>query len=359
MHQKSEAVPDSSPSVVYLWELPAAEIQSGIERGAEPRERLYNLPELQERGWRVTSHEPPSQSSVRHRVKKALSPFIQLMGVRTFRAILSSDIVVVKGSLSLLRTLTAKLLGKRVVYLDSMFAFPNRFWRRWSARWNLTWADRTVGYSESQADLWSRELNVDRSKITVIPFGMDLEFYGPVQRSPKDYVLAIGRDMGRDYATLVRALEGTGLRLRLVTLPYLLPQEALEAPWVEVTERVSYDELFELYSGALASIIPLKSGVSYPSGIRALYEASLLGVPSIVTHTPVLEEDFEHGANIWYVSPEDPDDLRSALVELRDHPEIFEAIAEAAKKTVRERFSTERSADGLERVLRELAQDLR
>src|SRR5690606_5037417 len=85
------------------------------------------------------------------------------------------------------------------------------------------------------------------------------------------------------------------LRLKLVTLPYLIPDNARNHPNVEVLQRLPYDKLFELYANAASVVVPLKEGISYPSGIRAVLEALALNKAAIVTRTPVLEEYFHEG----------------------------------------------------------------
>lgn len=329
-----------------------AALISEVADDQAPSERLYTMPELTDLGWSVGHYSDETPHGLRRKLKDRSNRFVRFFGPGAVQAIRSRDVVLVNGEFSILLTLLARILGKRIVYLDSMFEVPRRFWRRWSVWWNLRLANVTLAYSTSQAQLWTEEFGSDASKIAVVPYGMDLSFYKAVERAPQNYVLAVGRDLGRDYATLFSALKGTGIRLKLVTLPYLLPESWRDQDWLDVFERVSYEELFELYAGALASVVPLKSGMTYPSGIRAVYEAALLGVPTIASQTPVLAEAFEHGVDLWFVPPEDPASLTAALIHLRDHADRFEALVQPAANNVRKNFSLQRSAASIDAALR-------
>jgi glycosyltransferase involved in cell wall biosynthesis len=130
--------------------------------------------------------------------------------------------------------------------------------------------------------------------------------------SEASYVLAFGRDLGRDYRLLVKAMEGLGCDLKIVTLPYLLEGISVDQPWIKTLQRVSYGELFSLYAGAKAVVVPLKPGVSYPSGLRAMLEGMLLERPVIVTRTPILEE-YASDDEVHFVRPGDRLDLRDAI----------------------------------------------
>lgn len=342
------------PSVLYLFPHPLEPILDEIAAGRAPSERAYGFLELRAHGWQV------GYSDHRHRrgwarLFAVLNRFVRLLDPGTLRTIARYDIVLVKDEFSLLLTILARLMGCKVVYLDAMFAYPRRLWRRLSCWLNVRLASSVVCYSRTQAEEWAHHLGVPASRFDVVPYGMDVPFYEPVHSEPQQpYVLAVGRDPGRDFLTLLEALEGTRVGLKLITLPYLLPSRTAELPWVEILERVSYEELFRTYAGAIAAVVPLKAGLTYPSGIRAVCEGILLGKPVIATRTPVLEESFEEGKGVWFVPAQDPTALRGTLERIRDDPAGFERLMGPARDAVCVRSSMSAFTSSLEAILQSL-----
>jgi glycosyltransferase involved in cell wall biosynthesis len=327
------------PTILFLFPHPVQSTLAEVDAGSAPTERLYGLAELRAQGYTVTTCDSRFQGplgGLRLRLRRL---GIFLLDWKTLREIARHDVIIVKDDFSLHATLAARLLGKRIVYLDAMFNLPRRSWRRAIARLNLRGADAVVAYSQKQIELWSTALGVARDRFTFVPYTVDTEFYAPVAATQREepYLLSVGRDLGRDFATLVEAVRGTGLRLKLVTLPYLLPPGSTNEPFIEIRDRVSYPELFELYANAAIVVVPLNDSLLYPSGIRAVLEAALLEKPTIATYTPVLEEYMTHDEDIVYVPPKDVAQLRAAILALMQDPTRRQKLRNQAKsRTLRE-----------------------
>jgi glycosyltransferase involved in cell wall biosynthesis len=210
-------------------------------------------------------------------------------------------------------------------------------------------ADAVVAYSKRQIELWSENLATRPERFLFLPYTVDVRFYTPRPGRPgaEQYVLSVGRDLGRDFATLVEAMRGTGLRLKLVTLPYLLPQSATKEDFIDIKERVSYAELFELYANATVVVVPLSGALVYPSGIRAVLEAALLEKAVISTYTPVLEEYMTQDEEVVYVEPRSVEKLRAAIIALvQDGPKRLRMQEKARQRALRE-YGMENFARGL------------
>ncbi len=341
------------PSILYLFPHPAAAGLAEVQSGAAPTERMYGVIELRKNGYQVDICDARFQGLF-GKLRTRLRRFgIFLLDWRTLREIARHDVLIVKDDFALFTTLIAKLLGKRVIYLDSMFSLPRRSWRRAVTKLNLVSADQVIAYSRRQIDLWRKDLAATRAPFTFLPYTVDVGFYKPVPPRPdtERYVLSVGRDLGRDFTTLVEALRGTGLRLKLVTLPYLLPQGASSEPFIDIKERVSYAELFELYANATVVVVPLTQSLLYPSGIRAVLEGALLEKAVISTYTPVLEEYMTHDEEIVYVKPRSVEELREAITSLVNDDERRTRIERNAKRRALREFGMENFARGLIGVL--------
>ncbi len=327
------------PKVLMLFPHVAQALIDATLRGEEPRERLYGLVELREMGWTVDvadSRFDGLSGWLRRRFGWLMNP----IDFRTAIKIARSDILLVKDDFSLMAAIVGRVLGKRVIFLDSMFEIPRRFWRRWSALLCIRLAHRVYAFSRSQVALWVRALDLDEASFRCTRFTVDVPFYRAEHRrgAASPYVFAVGRDTGRDFQSLVDAMHGLQAALKLVTLPYL--SRRLDPGDVElnVVERVSYQQLFNLYAGAAAAVVPLRSGITYPSGIRAVLEAMALGTPVVATRTPVLEEFFQHEQHLLYAEAGDADSIRRQLDRIFEDREFADAMAMRARREIERNF---------------------
>jgi glycosyltransferase involved in cell wall biosynthesis len=325
-----------------------------LENGTYPRERLHGYFQLKQLGWDVSisdSRWTGRSGKIRRRFRK----FFHLPSIGMLRDWKDADVIVVKDNFSLILTLQAKSLGKRIVYLDSMFLLPKRKIRALLNKRNILLADAVICFSETQADLWSQIYSIDRSMFKVLRYSMDCDFYkaganaSGARESDVPIIVSVGRDPGRDFASLISAISPTKSKLKLVTLPYLLPDNCDAS--VEVLQNLSYDELFALYRSASVAVVPLVSNVTYPSGIRAVMEAMLLGVPVVATWTPVLAEYFTDGEDLLFVKPDSPVALRESIDRIISDPVLAAHLRQNALRTMEETYRVEDYGKALAEVL--------
>lgn len=344
------------PRVLFLFPAPTADEQRRVSAGEAPSERLYGVHELQQRDWDVAISDERFLGWSAPVIRKLRSFGINLISPATIRCIWSSDVIVMKDDLSLMTSLVCRLLGRRLIYLDSLFQVPNRWWKRLTDRWSMRLADSAIVYSKSQLKAWESTLRGTIAKVTVAPYTIDVDFYARHRMTRHsdhaDTVIAVGRDMGRDFPTLVSALRGTGLKLRLVTLPYLLRDIDGDLNHVRISQHVSYEELFRLYSESFAAIVPLKPGVVYPSGIRAVLESLILGIPTVVSRVPVMSEYFVDGDSPYLVQPSSVDELRAQILTMQQDASGAHAVQLTRCKDVEARFHMSHFVDILEAMLR-------
>ena len=193
-----------------------------------------------------------------------------------------------------------------------------------------------------------------RGKFSCLHYGIDSEFYknafGKSNAESKN-VLAIGRDTGRDFGVLAEAIRDTEAFLYLVTLPYLLPDFVKDMPNVQVKERLSYQELTELYQESAISVVPLKGALTYPSGIRAVMEAMAIGKPVIATYTLVLAEYFSDGQDIILVKAKSVSEMTEAINTLLSDKSLRTNLVKSSYKRLSEEFTVEQYVNGLEGAL--------
>ncbi|ORJ63395.1 glycosyltransferase [Geothermobacter hydrogeniphilus] len=295
-----------------------------IENGELPSNQMYGLIELRKMGFAVTqsSTGPTGKfEKIFDKLNKKLGTNIPTLKVVTY--IYNNDVIVVNGPISTIITILCKILNKKIIYLDSVLRPQANYLRRMVYRLNIKMANGTILYSEAQKQHCSQLYRVPASCFKLLRFSIDMPFFlrhAGQTKTPETggekYVLSVGRDQARDYGTLIKAMDGIGVKLKIVTVPYLLKDVNVDLPFVEVFENLSYDELFGLYEGASLVVIPLKRwGTQYSSGTTSLLEAIALGKRILATKSvPMMEyADSENG--VVYVESENMGELRNAIID--------------------------------------------
>jgi glycosyltransferase involved in cell wall biosynthesis len=330
--------------ILYLGLSPREETYRRVKAGELPTDRLYGIVELQRLGYDVCFKCLRPRGLLSSIIGYINSRFgFNLPGLGTLSAIRDHDVIVVNGPLSTLITLACRALGRKIVYLDTVLRLPKNILRKLIYKINLKLCDGTIMYSESQMHQCEKTFNVSADRFKLIPFAIDYSFYKrfDVKSNPqKTFILSVGRDQARDYATLVKAMKGLDVNLKLVTLPYLLRGVELESDRTEILENVSYEELYKMYSEALFVVIPLKKwGTTYSSGTRAMLEAKTLGKTVIASRSLPLEEYMGPKEGVFYVEPENVEELRKNILMLLENRDECTKYGTIGKETVNRSFT--------------------
>lgn len=209
-------------------------------------------------------------------------------------------------------------------------------------------ADVVVTLGEGAAAAVHQELAIPIEKIVVFPFGVDETFWQPASMPRERFILAVGSDAGRDYATLCGAVADETL-LIVTRLP--VPEAAGRAN-ITVRSDFSEEELRSLYQRTAFVVTPLRD-IAQPSGQTATLQAMACGAAVIITHTKGLWEPevMKDGENCVLVPPGDVDALRSALQKLLHDDGSVQRLGQIARRTVESRYTTRHMADQLEALI--------
>lgn len=157
------------------------------------------------------------------------------------------------------------------------------------------------------------------ARLSVSQFGVDPEFWTP-GGAREDFVLAIGNDSRRDYATLLAAAAEIPAPIRIVTklpLPEPLPANvtAIRGSWHE--RAVSDADIRDLYRRAACVVTPLYDSLQ-PSGQSVTLQAMACGTPAVLTRTRGLwnPEALRDRENIRLVPPLEPGALAGSVRDL-------------------------------------------
>jgi glycosyltransferase involved in cell wall biosynthesis len=221
-------------------------------------------------------------------------------------------------------------------------------------------AAAVVCVSRAARERTVERLGLDADRVHTAHLGVDVGWWHPAPLARDGYVLTVGRDLARDYATfgtaMARLPEAHGIvcakreNLKGVSLP----------PNVELRLDVPPTEIRELYAGAACVVVPIRSE-SAPigtenSGTIAVLEAMACARPVVVSERAYLEDYVCDGAEAAVtVPPEDPEALSAEVARVLTDAELGERLATAARERVERRFTTHLLAERLAGVLSTLA----
>ncbi len=320
-----------------------------VESGDAPKESMLGYYWLGKQGYPVTDSSDRWENSLGS-TRSKLAGLLELPSFKMINTWAKADVIVITTRFSIILALIGKLLGKRVVFYDSMQDLPKSIHRKLLVWGSTMLADKVIGYSQFQTDCWINLFPHLKNKMIAIPYGVDCSFYKSKNtiKKPdnKPFLIAVGRDPSRDFNTLLSVLEEIDWELKLVTMSYLVPRKIRENQRVNIVDGLSYDDLFDLYKQSSAAIIPIKKNTTHMSGIRAAMEAMLLEVPVIVARTEGLAEIFTHGDNVIFYEPGDEKSLTEAI-EILSSASARETIVANARQLILEQFHLNKLVENL------------
>jgi glycosyltransferase involved in cell wall biosynthesis len=172
----------------------------------------------------------------------------------------------------------------------------------------------------SPANLKVAQTQFPDADMRFVPFGIPTEVKTPPRLRPQEpfRVLAIGNDRHRDWKTLVEAFK---LRsdFALTILSGTIPKRLVSGVSnLDVRLAKTTEELKLAFDAANVVCVPLQENL-HASGITAIEEAVLAGVPVIASDTGGLRHYFSE-KEIFYVPAGDPAALLKATLEIRNRP---------------------------------------
>ena len=317
------------------------DLLAGVARGEEPDSALYGALQLREHGIDVRVHDPLL-------TRRTLPAWLDraawnLREVSAPYEVGRTDIVFTP--LAALLPLAARARRLPVVVMN--FGL-NLIWRRASrARRALLGASlrsaaRVICLGESQRSELIALAGLDPERVVTMLVPVDTQFFEPRGVADGRAVLSVGKDLARDYATLIEAVRPLDVDATLVAHPRNVDQLELP-PNAALRGAVPFSELRELYSGAACVVLPQRTDeYAYGSeggGLTALLEAMAMGRPVVASDRAILHDYVDDGVEALLVPAEDPVALRDAIERVLADPELARSLGAAARARV-ERSNT-------------------
>lgn len=207
--------------------------------------------------------------------------------------------------------------------------------------------DRIIMWSTVQHEKVIKELGVPASKIVLIKWPVDQQFFRPMSRAT-DMICAVGSEM-RDYPTLVEAMRGlpitchiaAGTLIKKNTRWEKAVQDKRALPANVTVGRKTPLEIRELYARSRFVVIPLLP-TETDNGITCILEAFAMGKPVICSRTRGQVDVIEEGRTGIFVPVGNSTALQQAIVELWNNPGRAEEMGKNARAYIEQHATLDR-----------------
>jgi glycosyltransferase involved in cell wall biosynthesis len=210
-----------------------------------------------------------------------------------------------------------------------------------------------VTWSSVQRRALIEKIGFPRERIYLIRHYVDQVFYSP-RTVEEDTICAVGAEM-RDYATLLEAIRGTGVRCHLAADHVRVPSRCRlfndrRVPIGQigarsdrqVTEgRLSLIELRKLYARSRFVVVPLLPSDT-DNGVTVILEAMAMGKAVICSRTLGQVDVIQEGVTGLFVPVGDAAALRAAIVSLWNEPERAQKMGREARAYVEKHHTLEK-----------------
>jgi glycosyltransferase involved in cell wall biosynthesis len=311
--------------------------------GTYPRQHLYGLGHLRLAGFDVEVREPRQREAVAWLSRTARGRIGDLHQLPRAVARGRADTVDVAAEpwhVAALAQLRAK--GWRQQPLVTIVHAPIRvsaFSRRLMAG-----MDAVLCMSAALRDRVLEDFGRDDTTTIWAPWGPDLSFVG-YRSTGETHVVSTGKTM-RDPATLMAALEGTGIPARVYgatrsvdKAEAVIPQGHSDLGGGKVPQ-FSYEQVLPDLRSAAIVAVPLASDDRL-AGLSEIADALALGKPLVVTRSRWLDVDVERVGCGIAVNAGDVAGWRSALEQLWHDPERRQAMGRAGREFAQREFNAD------------------
>ncbi|MBU1292536.1 glycosyltransferase family 4 protein [Patescibacteria group bacterium] len=277
-----------------------------------------------------------------------LIPLLHLPKVLSFDYLIASDALFLATAVDVankfrLRTTKWIFVGINIdVMLRRHAHNPFRKWlltRTWKKVWRIAYLER----NQKQTLL---SVGIPEERMTYMPLGIDTDFFTKDKRLTEgEFVLSVGRDLGRDFETLFSAAALVPYRFVVATAPKNLPEGIEIPPNVEILFDIDITEINSLYERARMVCLVLKGEETTEgsdcTGQTVILEALAAGQAVIASDRRWLRSYFEPGKDYVPVPIGSVEALADSITELWNNEAKRRSLGQAGIAKVRSLYRTE------------------
>lgn len=253
---------------------------------------------------------------------------------------------------ALLLRLTGNSTTRLVAWHFNLGSLAPR-WKGWLAGRILSRVDRFVVHASGEIGAYARWLRIPPGSFRFVPLQRGkVEPTGP-SPVPKPYIVSMG-SANRDYATLVRAVLGTGIKTVIISKKDIV-ERLPEHPDLVKLHSLTMQECNSILRDAAMNVVPISdSGTA--SGQVTFLTGMMMGVPTIASRCVGTVDYLRDGETGLLVPTSDTEALRAAIRALWDDRDLRSRIAAAGCQYAERHFSDEAAGEHLAEVLDEVLQ---
>lgn len=187
---------------------------------------------------------------------------------------------------------------------------------------------------------------------TLIHYNINEMFFRPKEadnQQREEYVLVVGDDDSRDFATFYRAAAQIAAPVKMKTRwrPVDLP---LAANVEFISDFLSPEQFRSLYCSAKIAVLPLRTG-NHAGGVTALFEAMAMEKAVVITESYIAADFVEHGQSGLIVPEGDVSAIAAAITELLENEQLRRTLGQNAREVILTRYSTQMLAERISRFV--------
>lgn len=212
---------------------------------------------------------------------------------------------------------------------------------------------KVIVFSRNQREILKSFLKLRDEQITVLHFGIDTEKADrlfPVTTDNGRW-LSVGRDLGRDWKTLVKAMELTDLPCDVIARPGVLPSELPTN--IAALPSMPESEYWQRLAACRGLVLAVHD-LAYPSGKTVLLQAMALGKPCVITSTPALTDYLPEDAVLTAPIAGDYLSLADSVLRLEADKTLRERLGNAARNFVQQQCNEKMMWARITRAVREV-----
>lgn len=254
------------------------------------------------------------------------------------------DVVILGGNRksNLFAILSTLLPGKRppILMVDCLWYKPRNWFllglKRLQFRVMARAINKFVVWASHEVRDYASVFRIPEQKFQYIPHHHTLEGY-QFEVSNGDYIFS-GGDGERDYETLLKAVEGLGVRLVIATR---LSKWNGDIPFTDQVKAfpTSHSDFRKWMAASRLVVVPMKKGLLHSGGQQTYLSAMAMGKPVIVADDLGAKDYIENGVNGFIVSAGDAKGLRKAIKLVLGDANLAKTISSNALRTYKT-FST-------------------
>ncbi len=202
----------------------------------------------------------------------------------------------------------------------------------------LSYADILLTLSDYAQKPLVEIFKVPLGKQETFYFGVDVNYWklnSNIKR--KRFVLSVGNDMNRDYATLVQAIP-EDLDLIIVTSKKV---DTRGKSNIKILSDIPDSQLRQLYQSSIITVIPSTKLEYESSGLSCILQAMACGSPVLISNIPTIKELFKENVHCLFYNAEDVNSLKNKLLKLIKSKQYRMILSSNSLKLVRERYTIE------------------